>query len=452
MEFKQIYTPGIAHCSYIVGGKNSCIIIDPARDISQYIETAASWGLKITTIIETHLHADFISGHIELLEKTGAEIYITQKANAQFKHKALYDGEEFTIDTLSIKMLDTPGHTPDCAVFLVSDLERGKEPVLAFTGDTLLVGDAGRPDLFPEIKESLAKELYSSLKKIKMIGDNVELYPAHGAGSLCGRSLSSKLSSTIGTEKIQNYVFKFDEENKFVQSFLHDMPEVPDHFLRCSEINRKGPALISSMPKIQAYGVKEFFHLSQSGYSIVDTRDMLSFSSAHMPGAYGLSLMGNLSTFAGWVLPADKPILLVLPSEKDFDNVKKALYRVGLDNIDGYLSGGMASYIDSGLPLSGFESISAYELKEKLDKNEITLIDARLKSEYEQYHINEAINIPAPDMRTRYNEIPIDKPVAFICSSGVRAMLAASIMQKNTKRKDILNVVGGMSAWVNSGF
>ena len=186
MEFKQMYTPGLAHCSYVIGGKKECVVVDPARHVDQYIEVAASFKLPITAIIETHLHADFVSGHVELAQKTGAKIYITAQANAEYKHVALKDGEEFTIDTLKFKMLDTPGHTPECTVFVVSDLERGPEPALVFTGDTLLIGDAGRPDLFPDIKEKLASQLYKSLRKIEKISDNVEVYPAHGAGSLCG--------------------------------------------------------------------------------------------------------------------------------------------------------------------------------------------------------------------------------------------------------------------------
>jgi len=231
LEFKQIYTPGIAHCSYLAGGKKYCAIIDPSRDISKYTDAAMSLGLTVKAILLTHLHADFVSGHMELAGKTGARIYISEKANAEFDHCALKDGEELTVDTLNIKFILTPGHTPESGIFVVKDTERGELPVMAFTGDTLLVGDAGRPDLFPDIKKNLASSLYKSLRKIELIGDNVEVYPAHGAGSLCGKTLSSKLSSTIGTERMLNNAMTLKPEDKFVETFLMDMSEAPDHFL-----------------------------------------------------------------------------------------------------------------------------------------------------------------------------------------------------------------------------
>lgn len=302
MEFKQIYTPGLAHCAYVIGGKNACVVVDPAREVTQYMAIADSLGLPIKGIIETHLHADFVSGHAELRKRTGATIYITRKANAEFEHYAVQDEELIEIDTLLFKMLDTPGHTPECSVYLVSDLERGIEPALAFTGDTLLVGDAGRPDLFPDIKAELASKLYQSLRRLEKLGDNIELYPAHGAGSLCGKALSSKLSSTLGTEKMHNQAMLKHPEDAFIKGFLEDMPEAPDHFSRCSEINRKGAPSIAQLNKPLGLSPDVFYKLSQSGHLVVDTRDQLAFGAAHIPGAYGLSLKGNFATFSGWVL------------------------------------------------------------------------------------------------------------------------------------------------------
>lgn len=452
MEFKQIYTPGLAHCSYVIGGRNSCIVIDPARDISQYIAIADSFGLPIKGIIETHLHADFVSGHIELSERTGAVIYINEEANAEFEHYALKDEEEIQIDTLLIKMLHTPGHTPESSVYIVSDLERGSEPVLAFTGDTLMVGDAGRPDLFPDIKEELASKLYKSLRRLEKLADNIEVYPAHGAGSLCGKSLSSKLSSTMGTEKIQNPAMLIHPEQQFVKSFLEGMPEVPDHFSRCSEINRKGAPSISNLNKPIKYGPKEFYKLNSLGYTVVDTRDQLTFSTAHVPGSYALSLQGNFATFAGWVLPPDKPIILVADNISDVHAALNGLYSVGLDNVVGYLDGGMLAYAQSGLKTARIESISATEAKERYEKGEILIIDTRLRSEWESGHIKNTENIPAPDIRKRYMDIPQDKPVAFICSSGNRSLLASSLMLKFSGMKNVINVIGGTTAWTSLGY
>ena len=451
MEFKQIYTRGLAHCSYVIGGENACLVIDPDREVSQYIAIADSLGLPIKGIIETHLHADFVSGHIELMERTGATIYITEKANAEFPHYAVRDEEEIIVDTLLIKMLDTPGHTPESSIFIVSDLERGREPSVAFTGDTLLIGDAGRPDLFPEIKEELASKLYRSLRRIEQLGDNIEVYPAHGAGSLCGKSLSSKLSSTIGTEKMHNPAMLRHPEKEFIKSFLLEMPETPDHFARCSEINRKGASVISKLIKPTGYAPEEFLKLSRSGCVVVDTRDQLAFGAAHIPGSFGLSLKGNFATFAGWVLPPDKPLLLVLEDKNDMSVALKALYSVGLDHVAGYLEGGMTAYATSGLETARFESISVTEAKERYEKGEILLVDTRLKSEWEIGHIKCTVHIPAPDIRKRYKDLIGNMPVAFICNTGNRSLLATSLMMNLSGMKNVINVIGGTTAWTNLG-
>jgi len=451
MEFKQIYTPGLAHCSYVIGGKNACFVIDPAREVTQYIAIANSWGLPIKGIIETHLHADFVSGHIELRERTGSTIYISKKANAQFPHYAVQDEEEILLDTLLIKMLHTPGHTPECSVFLVSDLERGKEPALAFTGDTLLVGDAGRPDLFPDIKEELAAKLYRSLRRIEQLGDNIEMYPAHGAGSLCGKSLSSKLSSTIGTEKMHNPAMLKHPEEAFIKNFLEGMPEAPDHFSRCSAINRKGAPAVSKLVKPVGYAPAEFLKLNLAGCIVVDTRDQLAFGGAHIPGAFGLSLKGNFATFAGWVLPPDKPLLLVLDDKNDMLAVLKALYSVGLDQVAGYLEGGMPAYAASGLETARLESISVTEAKKRYEQGEILLVDTRLKSEWELGHIQCTVHIPAPDVRKRYKDLIGNIPVAFICNTGNRSLLASSLMLNLSGMKNVINVIGGTTAWTNLG-
>lgn len=452
MEFRQIYTKGLAHCAYVVGGRNQCIVVDPGRDVEPYIEAAAAFKLPITGIIETHLHADFVSGHIELAERTGATIYITAQAKAEYKHYAMEDGEEILIDTLLIRMIDTPGHTPEGAVYIVSDLERGKEPMLAFTGDTLLVGDAGRPDLFPDQKEELASKLYASLRRIEEIGGNVEIYPAHGAGSLCGRSLSSKLSSTIGTERMHNEALNIHPEEAFVRTFLKGMPEAPDHFARCSQINRIGAPPVSSLKKPVPYNPKEFLELAQSGHLVVDTRDQLPFAAAHIPGAYGLSLKGNFATFSGWVLPPDKPILLVTDSPREYQAALRGLYSVGLDRVAGYLEGGMDAYEDSGYRTARLESISIAELKERMDAGELLVVDTRLKSEYDKEHIAGTLHAAAPDVRFRYQEWKGDKTLAFICNTGNRSLLAGSLMLNLSCMDTVVNVIGGTTAWAKLGY
>lgn len=452
MFFKQVYVPGLAQLSYVIGGKAECIVVDPAREIQPYLDIAAAFKLPITGIIETHLHADFISGHLELASCTGATIYMSKKAGAQFPHRALSDGETVTHDTLLIKMLDTPGHTPEGSIFLVSDLERGPEPALVFSGDTLLIGDAGRPDLFPDIKYRLAEDLYHSLHIIEALSDYLEVYPAHGAGSLCGRALADKLSSTIGTERLYNPALQIHPLGNFIMAFLHDLPEAPDHFRRCSDINRRGPALLSELQPPTGYNPWEIMQLMDSGHLVVDTRNQFAFAAAHIPGAYGLSLQGNFAAYSGWVLPPDHPLLLVLESAEDLERAVQGLRSVGLDNVVGYLEGNMEAWAASGLKTAHLESIAVSELKERLDHGEVVLVDARLKSEYEEEHITGAVHLHAPDVRHRYNELPRATPVAFICNTGSRSLLAASLMQKLTGRKDVINVIGGTDAWIQAGY
>lgn len=452
MEFKQVYTPGLAHCSYVIGGRTECIVVDPAREVDQYLRIAASFNKPITAVIETHLHADFVSGHRELAERTGASIHLAAKADAAFAHHQMFDGDEIRLDTLLIRMIETPGHTPESAVFLVADLDRGAEPALAFTGDTLLVGDAGRPDLFPDRKHELAVRLYRSLGRLGTMGDHIEVYPAHGAGSLCGRLLSSKLSSTIGTERRYNGAMTLHPEAAFVQTFLQDMPEAPDHFARCSEINRVGPTLLNCLDKPVGYRPQQFLELAGTTHVVVDTRDQLSFGAAHVPGAFGLSLKGNFATYSGWVLPPSKPLLLVLDEPDDLEPAVRGLRSVGFDRVAGYLDGGMAAYAAAGLITARVECISVVELHDRFVRNELVLVDTRLRSEWDQGHIDGAIHVPAPDLRTRWVEFLGEKPVAFICSTGNRSLLASSIMRSHSHDQQVLQVIGGFSAWQRYGF
>ena len=454
MQFRQFYAKGLAHCSYAFGGKKECVIVDPSRDIAQYLEVAKEWKLSITAVIETHLHADFVGGHSELADATGAKIYLSKAANALFPHHALQDGGRFVVDQFSIEMIDTPGHTPEGSIFFVTDNYRGDRPILAFTGDTLLVADVGRPDLFPDKKEELASALYSSLKRLQAYADNIEVYPAHGAGSLCGRSLSTKLSTTWGTERLYNEAVNIRSDAEFKVRLLEGMPEAPDHFSRCSEINRRGPALTGGLPRAKGIQAAEFRKLARSGHVVVDTRDQLPFGAAHVPGAHGLSLKGNYATFAGWVLPPEMPILLVLDSRSDLEPAVRGLQSVGLDNIAGYLAGGMESWIGLGYATARLESISVEEMHDRFEKGEMILVDTRLKSEWDSFHIEGSIHCPAPDVRERHGEWQGEKPLAFICNTGNRSLLAASLMLNNSgaAQGPLLNVVGGTSTWEAMGY
>src|SRR4030043_1796736 len=250
MLIQSFFVNGLSHISYMVAGSKDCAVIDPRRDIQIYIDAAKAMGVKITHILETHLHADFISGHMDLAEKTGAKIYAPKAGKCQFEHVALSEGDKFEIEDMEFNILETPGHTPENMVYAVTDHSRGEDPVALFSGDTLFVGEVGRPDLFPDIAKELASKLFNSLQKLTKLPDFCEVYPAHGAGSLCGRAMSAKRTSTIGYEKKYNYAFQTKDKSKFIDLLTTDMPEAPDHFSRCSDINRKGPALVRDLPSL----------------------------------------------------------------------------------------------------------------------------------------------------------------------------------------------------------
>jgi hydroxyacylglutathione hydrolase len=259
MIIQQFFIKWLAHSSYLLGGSNTCAIIDPTRDIKVYIDAAKTMGLKITHILETHLHADFVSGHIELAEEADARIYAPKSGNCNFDHVAVSEGDEFTIEDMQITVMDIPGHTPDGLGYVVVDKSRGEEAVSIFCGDTLFVGDVGRPDLFPGRARELASDLYDSLyEKIMGLPDFCEVYPAHGAGSLCGRSMGAKRSSTIGYERLYNPELRILDEEEFIKSLTTNMPSAPDYFSRCSEINRKGPKLLKKLPKPSSFKPADF--------------------------------------------------------------------------------------------------------------------------------------------------------------------------------------------------
>jgi len=454
MFVQQFFVKGLAHSSYLLGGSNKCAIIDPRRDVDVYLEAAKEMGLKITHILETHLHADFVSGHLELAEKTGAMIVTPKSAKCKFKHKAVAEGDRFNIENMQLKVLDTPGHTPEHITYVVTDKSRGPEPVCIFCGDVLFVGDVGRPDLFPGKAKQLASQLYDNLhQKLLKLPDFCEVYPAHGAGSLCGRAMGAKRTSTIGYERRYNAALQITDKQKFIESLTTKMPAAPDHFSRCSAINGKGPALVGKLPKLAAMSPQAFARTAKKPNTIVlDIRDYGSFGGQHVPGAYHVDFGGNFATFAGWILPPDKNILLVASSAQEAQEASVWLKRVGLDRATGFLGGGMFAWSKEGLPTEHVNHISAIELYQMVNKQRgLALVDVRAIGEFQTHHIKGAVNIPAPDLRRRYKELNKNKPAVLVCSTGHRSSLVASLLQQRGFR-DLYNVAGGMTGYSAAGF
>jgi hydroxyacylglutathione hydrolase len=454
MIIQQFFTKNIAHSSYFLGGDKVCAIVDPRRDADMYIEVAREMGTRITHILETHLHADFISGHVDLAKKTGARIYGPRSANFDFDYVPLSEGDSFEMENMAIKVLETPGHTPEHISYVITDRSRGEDPVALFCGDTLFVGDVGRPDLFPARAEELASKLYDSLhEKIMNLPDSCEVYPAHGAGSLCGRAMAAKRTSTIGYEKKFNYALKIGERKEFIDSLTHGMPDAPDHFSRCTDINRQGPVRVSNLPSLEELETSAFFFLVESNNALVlDVRNFEAFGGQHVPGAYSIDIDSNFPTFAGWLLPPEKDILLVAEGYGQAVEASIQLRRVGLDRVHGYLLGGMYAWVTAGLPTGHVPQLSSHELHQRVIQGGATvLVDVRAVSEYDNFHIQNAINIPVAELRERYVELDPAEETVLICGSGQRSSMGASLLKQKGFEK-VFNAAGGMRGYAEAGF
>ncbi len=453
MLLKHFFIGKIAHSSYILAGKNYCAVIDPQRDVDVYINEARAMGVDITHILQTHLHADFVSGHMDLAKKTGAKIFVAESAKCTFDHVPLTEGDSVELEDMVLKVLETPGHTPEHLTYVVIDKARSDDPIGAFVGDTLFVGDVGRPDLFPDMAAELADKLYHSLHdKVLKLPDYVEVYPAHGAGSLCGRAMGAKYTSTIGYERISNPALQIKDKAEFIKSLTQDMPPAPDHFSRCSDINRRGPALVTDLPHLAELSPKYFGErMSDPNVIVLDVRSYHAYASQHLTGSWHLDLGGNFPTFAGWVLPTDKDILLVAD---DYTKALEAVVwarRVGVDRIVGYLDGGMVAWATAGYRSSHVEMISAEELHSMITQDHsFVLLDVRAPLEFAENHIKGAINIPVSELRTRSDELDKDKVTVVICTSGNRSSLAASILEQHGIT-NVRNVAGGMTGYSAAG-
>lgn len=453
MIIQQFFVPGIAHSSYVVAGNKTCAVIDPERDVGRYLDAAKHMGLSITHILETHLHADFVSGHLDLAEATGAKIYAPGSGKCAFPHVALFEGDTVELEDIRFSVIETAGHTPEHICYIATDTGRGDTPVALFSGDTLFVGDVGRPDLFPGRAEELASSLYDNLQnKILSLPDECEVYPAHGAGSLCGRAMSAKRTSTIGYEKKYNYALKIPDREGFMKALTSDMPAAPDHFSRCSEINRAGPALMRDLAAPAAREPKAFTDLIGSGDTVLlDARSYPAFSGLHIPGAWHIDLTGSFATQAGWILPPEKNILLVVENEMQAQEAALQLRRVGFDRVGAYLGAGMLAWGTAGLPVGRVPVLSPGEVNTMLEAGDATLIDVRSEEERQASHVEGSLHIPWHDLRTRHGELDQKRQYIVMCRGGQRASIAASILKMHGFDR-VSNLAGGFTAYQRAGF
>ncbi|HTR03393.1 MAG TPA: rhodanese-like domain-containing protein [Thermoanaerobaculia bacterium] len=451
MFFKQFYLGCLAQASYMIGSEGEAAVVDPRRDVDIYIDEARAQGLTIAHVIETHLHADFVSGHRELAERTGAKIYFGAAANAKFPHVAVHDGDEIRLGKqVSLRFLETPGHTPESVSVVVTDHAVSDEPVSVLTGDTLFIGDVGRPDLLGArmSAQELAGMLYDSLHgKLLTLPDATAVYPAHGAGSLCGRNISSETSSTIGQQRQFNYALRPMAREEFVALMTADLPEAPAYFSRDVQMNREGGEALAALPAPPALSPAEVAAMQREGAIVLDTRPSAEYGAGHVPGSFHMGQSGQLASWAGALLSPEKPIVLVAEDEERVAESRTRLSRVGLDNVAGYLAGGILAWDQAGRPLARTEQIAVDELKARIEEGaNLQVVDVRRPMEFQGGHIAGAVHVPLHELARRAASLDPDKPVAIICASGYRSSIATSVLERLGFRH-FSNVVGGMNAW-----
>jgi len=452
MKIEQIYTGCLAQGAYYIRSENEAVIIDPLREVEPYIEKAEADGVTIKYVLETHFHADFVSGHIDLAAKTGATIVYGPTANPKFKAHIASDGEILKVGRITIKVLHTPGHTMESTTYLLKN-ENGKDHAI-FSGDTLFLGDVGRPDLAQKAahmtQEELAGLLYDSLRtKIMTLPDDVIVYPAHGAGSACGKNMSKETVDTLGNQKQSNYALRATmTRNEFIKEVTDGLLPPPAYFPENVKMNKEGYESIDVVLSkgMQALSANEFELLAnETGALVLDTRDAQTFAKGFIPNSINIGIDGSFAPWVGSLIPGVGHPLLIVTDEGREEEVVTRLARVGFDNTRGYLKGGIKSWLQSGKEIDLIESISAKEFAKRIKEQTHTIIDVRKPGEFEAEHLTDAINIPLDFLNSHLAEIPKESEVYLHCAGGYRSMIAASIL-KSRGWDNLVDVSGGFKA------
>ena len=444
MNFKQFYLGCLSHASYYLGSDTEAAIIDPQRDVQQYLDEAAANAQRIKYIIETHSHADFVSGHVELASKTGAEIVYGQRANTQFPTHKVKDGDELQVGAINLKFLETPGHTPEGITILATDTENASEPAKLFTGDTLFIGDVGRPDLIGSkgfTAQQMGEMLYDSLhNKILPLPDETEVYPAHGAGSLCGKSLSKETWSTLGNQRKFNYALQPMSKDEFVKIVAADQPEAPAYFPKSAAKNLEGSTPLAEIAKpseLSSDEVRKFDGV------IIDVRQNFEYGFRHIPNSINMGLSGQFASWAGTLIPIGTAIAIVADNPAQIEESVTRLARVGHESVNGYI------LIDNYAGETNAVEQVTVEVVSELAKTDkyLQFVDVRRVAEYAVGHAYRAVNIPLDKLAADFEKLDPNTPTYIICQGGYRSSIGTSILE-NAGFKSICNVTGGTSAWI----
>lgn len=461
MYFQHIFDKSLAQGSYFIGCQQAGVaaVIDPKRDVDTYLQIAQEQKMRITHILETHIHADFLSGSRELAALTGAEMYLSDEGGAEwqyeFDHIGLRDGDRMQVGNLELTVLHTPGHTPESISFLLSDKPAIDVPVMLFTGDFVFVGDIGRPDLLEKAagmkgtQETGAHQLFASLKKFSALPGYVQVWPGHGAGSACGKALGSVPSTTTGYEMLRNWAFRFGQnEEGFVQYLLADQPEPPRYFAMMKKLNKIIRPLVTRVPAVAELGKDALKAALDKGYQLIDTRDKTAFAQGYIPGSINIQGNNSFNTWAGWFLDYETPFILLADPGK-LDDLTRKLMRIGLDNIHGYIPS-VQTWLDAGGELEKAAVIAIDDFKSLYRNNGIQVVDLRGATEYQSGHIKGADHVFLGTLPDNLDKISKEKKVVIHCQSGDRATIGYSLLARKGYH-NVLNFSGSINKWVEDG-
>lgn len=448
MYFEQFYLGCLAHASYMIGSEGEAVVVDPQRDVDIYLKAAQEHGLEIRHVFETHLHADFVSGHKELAARTGARIYVGAQAGAIYPHVDVSNGFALRFGKAKLQVLETPGHTPESICLLLTDEEKSERPWAIMTGDTLFLGDVGRPDLSKHhTPQQLAGMLYDSLhNQLMTLADDVLVYPAHGAGSLCGKNMRAERSSTIGTERLTNYALQIKSRDEFVKELTTNLPTRPGYFLQDAEINREGAAALADLPALPAVSPEQLKALFVKGVVALDVRPGDQFVEGHVPGSINIALSGQFASWAGTLLGLNSRPVLIADSKQQMSEARMRLARVGIEGSSGYLEGGLSAWKQAGFPVEGLRQISVQDLSEEIAGGTMRVLDVRREAEWQAGHVAGADWAPLDHFGAALPNLDQDAPIAVHCKGGYRSLIACSFLQRAGFR-NIVNVTGGFDAW-----